>query len=288
MIDNVPIPLVSAEWLADRLGSREIVVLDATFFLPNQNRNAQREYLGGHLPEARFFDIDAIADTRSPLPHMLPAAGFFAEAAGRLGIGGRTHVVVYDNNSFMASARVWWTFRVFGHDRVTVLDGGLARWKNLNLPVEAGPVTAVPQEFSATLHPSLVRDLNDVRGLLDHPTAQIVDARPPPRFSGSEPEPRPGLRSGHIPGSGNLFFKRLVDDTTHCLKAPSELAREFETAGVDIRKPVVATCGSGVTASILALALYRLGNEYAAVYDGSWAEWGGRSYTPVSTGESSP
>lgn len=278
-------PLVGADWLADHLESPEIVVLDATFFLPNQNRDAASEYLQAHIPGARFFDIDAVADHANPLPHMLPSEQVFAEAATRLGIDNRTQIVVYDNNSFMASARVWWTFRVFGHERVVVLDGGLARWKDLGLPLEAGPVIPAPREpFSATFHPGLVRSLEAVKGELNDPSVQILDARSPGRFAGTEPEPRPGLRSGHIPGSRNLFFKHLVDEQTHCLKPLEELEREFHGTGIDLRRPVTATCGTGVTASVLALALYRLGNEYAAVYDGSWTEWGGRDDTPISAG----
>ncbi|CAL1239215.1 3-mercaptopyruvate sulfurtransferase [Candidatus Methylocalor cossyra] len=279
-----PSPLVSAEWLQGRLGSPDLVLLDATFFLPNQGRDAHREYLATHLPGARFFDIDAVADRDSPLPHMLPAAAFFADCVGRLGIENHHQVVIYDGNNFLASARVWWTFRVFGHSRVAVLDGGLARWLALGLPTESGePSPAVPRSYTATFHPGLVRRLDEVRARLHDAAAQIVDARSPGRFAGSEPEPRPGVRSGHIPGSRNLFFMRLIDDTTKCLKPPAELEREFRSASIDPQRPVIATCGSGVTAAILALALYRLGNPYAAVYDGSWTEWGSRDDTPVST-----
>lgn len=277
-------PLVGADWLAARLASPDVVVLDATFFLPTQGRDAGGEYLDTHLPGARFFDIDTIADPDTSLPHMLPSEEWFAESVGRLGIDNRTQVVVYDNNSFMASARVWWTFRVFGHDRVKVLDGGLAHWRERGFATEAGPVTAEPREFRAIFRPSLVRRLDEIKALLNDPSTQILDARSPGRFAGSEPEPREGLRSGHIPGSKNLFFKRLVDERTHCLKPAAELEREFQSAGIDLERPVITTCGTGVTASVLALALYRLGNEYAAVYDGSWTEWGGRADTPVSTG----
>lgn len=277
-------PLISAESLASRLNDPDIAVLDATFFLPNQGRDATQEYLGAHLPCARFFDIDAVADHASALPHMLPSEGFFAEAVGKLGIGNHALVVVYDNNSFMASARAWWTFRVFGHERVMVLDGGLARWKELGLPLESGPVASTPREFKATFHPGLVRGLDEMKMLLNDEAVQILDARSPGRFTGTEPEPRRGLRSGHIPGSKNLFFKRLVDERTHCLKPLAGLEAEFQQAGIDLRRQVVATCGTGVTASVLALGLYCLGNEYAAVYDGSWTEWGGRDDTPVSAG----
>jgi thiosulfate/3-mercaptopyruvate sulfurtransferase len=273
--------LISAERLQERLNDPDTVVLDATFFLPNQGRDAGREYLQAHIPGARRFDIDAVADRASALPHMLPAADYFAEAAGRLGIANRSLVVAYDNNSFMAAARVWWTFRVFGHERVVVLDGGLARWRALGMPVESGPVAAAAADFSATFHPGLVRGLAEMLALLGDDSAQILDARLPGRFAGSEPEPRPGLRSGHIPGSRNLFFKRLVDEGSQCLKLREELEREFRAAGIDPLRPVVATCGTGVTASVLALGLHCLGNSYAAVYDGSWTEWGSRDDTPV-------
>jgi thiosulfate/3-mercaptopyruvate sulfurtransferase len=281
-----PNPLTTPEWLGQNLNQARIVVLDATFFLPNQGREAAREFETAHIPGARFFDIDAVADHSSPLPHMLPPEQEFVAAAGRLGIDNQTQVVVYDNNSFMASARAWWTFRIFGHDRVVILDGGLARWVAEGRPVEAGPASAAePREFETTFHPALVRSLEDVRELATTGAVQIVDARSPGRFAGTEPEPRPGLRSGHIPGSRNLFFKRLVDERTGCLKAGPELEREFLAAGVDPQRPVMATCGTGVTAAVLALGLYRLGNEFAAVYDGSWTEWGGRADTPVEEGE---
>jgi thiosulfate/3-mercaptopyruvate sulfurtransferase len=284
MSPETPSPLASAEWLAERLDSPDIVVLDASFFLPIQGRNAAAEYLREHIPGARYFDIDSVADPGSPLPHMLPSAAQFAEAAGGLGIGNPTEVVVYDSNCFMASARVWWTFRVFGHERVRVLDGGLARWKALGLPVLSDPVAPAPASFSAVFHPGLVRGFDEVRAELDEPSVQIVDARSPGRFAGTDPEPRAGLRSGHIPGSRSLFFKRLIDEPTQCLKPRADLEREFEAAGIDTHRPVIATCGTGVTAAVLALGLYCVGNEYAAVYDGSWTEWGAREDTPIETG----
>ncbi|WP_347258422.1 3-mercaptopyruvate sulfurtransferase [Methylocaldum sp.] len=277
-------PLVSAEWLAKHLHTSDIVILDATFFLPNQGRDAEQEYFAAHIPGARFFDIDAVADQGNSLPHMLPSPEFFAASVGQLGIANQTHVVVYDNNSFMASARVWWTFRVFGHDRVSVLDGGLENWKAKGFPVDTSRVTAETRPFKTTFDPSLVRNLDEMKALIGSTATQIIDARSPGRFAGREPEPRPGIRSGHIPGSKNLFFKRLVDESTQCLKPAAEIRKEFEDADTDFEKPIVTTCGTGVTASVLALGLYCLGRESVAVYDGSWTEWGGLSDTPVSVG----
>lgn len=279
--ENHPV-LVRCDWLAARLGSPEVAVLDASFFLPNQPRNALEEYRQSHIPRAHFFDIDAVADTTADLPHMLPSPEQFAEAVGAMGIDQQVHVVTYDSNFFMASARLWWTFRVFGHDRVSVLDGGLARWKAEGRPVTAEVTTVRPRRFDARLHPELVRNLEQMKALLDEPAAQILDARSSGRFAGTETEPRMGLRSGHIPGSRNLPFRQLIDETTYRLKSPPELEGLYREAGMDSRQPLVTTCGTGVTAAILAMGLYRLGNRDVAVYDGSWAEWGGRDDTPVS------
>jgi thiosulfate/3-mercaptopyruvate sulfurtransferase len=278
--------LVDCDWLATHLDSPGVVVLDGTFFLPNQGRDAGAEYRAGHIPGAVFFDVDGIADHTTPLPHMLPISAEFERAAAMLGIGNATHVVVYDANSFMASARVWWTFRVFGHDRISVLDGGLSRWNTLGHAVQSGvaPPPANGCRFDATFRPELVRDLSAMRVLVEQGGAQIVDARSPGRFAGNEPEPRAGLRSGHLPGSHNLFFKDLIDTDTGLLKPVSVLADTFRSAGLDLHAPLVTTCGTGVTAAILALGLFRLGRDDVPVYDGSWTEWGGRSDTPIAVG----
>jgi len=277
-------PLVSTDWLAANLGSPNLIVLDGSFFLPNQGRDAQAEYAQAHIPGALFFDIDAIADHSTSLPHMLPSPASFAEAAGKLGISNDTLVVAYDSNFFMASARVWWTFRVFGHTQVAVLDGGLARWRQEGRSVDAEPVSVPPRTFSANFHPELVRDIEQVQALLGQPGAQILDARGPGRFHGGEPEPRPGVRGGHMPGSRNLPYKTLADEASYRLKPLAELEALYRQTGIAIDQPVVTTCGTGVTASILALGLYLLGNETVAVYDGSWTEWGGRADVPVEVG----
>ena len=276
-------PMVSVEWLAQRLGTKNLIILDATFFMPAQGRHAGKEYAAAHIPGAQFFDIDAVADHASDLPHMLPKATDFAIFAVGVGIGAATTVVIYDANHFMASARAWWTFRVFGHDQVFVLDGGLARWNDRGLPLSSAAVTHDRAAFDSCFRPNLVCSLSRMLELLEAADkTQIVDARSAGRFAGSETEPRTGLRSGHIPGSHNLPFSRLIDANTHCLKPQPQLLRAFFDAGIDPQRPVVATCGSGVTASILALALYCLGNHEVAVYDGSWSEWGQREDTPIS------
>jgi thiosulfate/3-mercaptopyruvate sulfurtransferase len=275
--------LVDCDWLAERLADPAIAVVDATYFLPNQGRDAEAEFHAGHIPGARFFDIDVIADRANPLPHMLPTAETFAAAVGRLGIGNDTHVIAYDGNDFLASARVWWTFRVFGHDRVSVLDGGLKCWKMLGLPLSEGCKTVVARSFMAHFRPELVADLETIKRLVAT-QAQILDARSPERFAGSEPEPRPGLRAGHIPGSRNLFFKTIIDERTLRFKPVAELERLYRNTGLNLDEPVVTTCGTGVTAAILALGLSLLGRPDTSVYDGSWTEWGSRPDTPVERG----
>lgn len=279
-------PLINAEELSACLNDTNVVILDCSYFLPNQNRNAEDDFFECRIPGGRYFDIDAIADHSNTLPHMLPDPASFSEAAKQLGIGNNTRVVVYDNNSYMASARVWWTFRVFGHNKVSVLNGGLLNWLQLDQPVESGkqlPDIAPSSEYHATFHPDLVKNMQQMLTSIQDNSTQILDARSEGRFSGKEPEPRPNLRSGHIPGSHNLFFKHLVNEQNGKLKSNMDLEQEFINAGITLDRPVVTTCGTGVTAAILALGLYCIGNKSVAVYDGSWTEWGASRDTPVET-----
>jgi thiosulfate/3-mercaptopyruvate sulfurtransferase len=251
--------------------------------MPQLKRDARAEFAQAHIPGAAFFDIDGIADHTTPLPHMLPTPEAFAEAVGALGVGTADRVVVYDVRGVISAARVWWTFRVFGHDRVAVLDGGLRAWTAEGRPVESGVPAPPRREFRARLRPELVRDLAAMQKNLTARSEQVLDARSRGRFEGTEPEPRAGLRGGHIPGSLNLPYESLYRPDGR-LKPPEALRSAFVIAGADLDRPVTTTCGSGVTASVLALALHLLGHRRVAVYDGSWTEWGGRPDTPVESG----
>ncbi len=237
-----------------------------------------------HIPGALFFDIDDIADEKSPLPHMLPSTTKFASRMKKMGIGDGMDIVAYDSEGLYSAARVWWMFRAMGHESVRVLNGGLKKWKAEGRPLEDGePAKRSERHFTPTFNAALVRDVNDVKALIGSPAAQIVDARAAARFAGTAPEPRQGLRSGHIPSSRNVPFQSLLNaDGT--LKSAPELSKIFAAAGVDAGKPVVASCGSGVTAGVIALALAVLGRPDAAVYDGSWTEWGADKSLPIETG----
>jgi thiosulfate/3-mercaptopyruvate sulfurtransferase len=275
-------PLVSTDWLAERLGRDDVQVVDATWFLPGEGVGRE-SYEAGHIPGAAFFDIDEVADRSTGLPHMLPRPEAFAEAAGRLGLKREATLVVYDAQGIFSAPRVWWTLRTMGFPRVLVLDGGLKKWRAEGRPVETGPQALAGTMLESVFDRELVRDVDAVRELLERREAQLVDARPAARFRGEAPEPRPGLRSGHMPGACNVPSGGLVNpDGT--LKSKAELEALFKAGGVDLTGAIVTTCGSGVTAALLALALARLGREDVPVYDGSWAEWGGRADTPVATG----
>jgi thiosulfate/3-mercaptopyruvate sulfurtransferase len=274
-------PVVSVDWLVEHLGEPGLVVIDGSWHMPAEGRDAKAEYAAGHIPGAVFFDIDAVSDHTTDLPHMLPPPQAFATAVRRLGVEPGSTVVVYDTVGLFSAPRVWWSFRAMGHEAVFVLDGGLPAWTADGHPIEAGWREPPHGEFKAHLKPELVADLDRVRRELAGGT-QVVDARAAPRFRGEVAEPRAGLRAGHIPGARNAPWQS-VESGGKLADAPA-LRQAFEAAGVDLSAPIITSCGSGISASILALALARLGREDVAVYDGSWTEWGGRTDTPVATG----
>lgn len=275
--------LVSTNWLDDHLRDPEIRLVDATYFLPTVPRDAEKEFLARHIPGAVRFDIEDIKDSANPLPHMLPSPAEFAGKVGALGLGNDTRIIAYDALGLVSAARAWWMFRIFGHDRVCVLDGGLPKWLREGRPLESGPANPQPAPFTPRFRPELLRSLDAVRGELANRSAEIVDARAKGRFAGSEPEFRAGLKSGHMPGAKNLPYTELFAADGTLLSSAEILAR-FAGAGVAVERPVTTTCGSGVTACVLAFALHFAGKEGAAVYDGSWSEWGGREDTAIATG----
>ena len=275
-------PLVSTAWLAERLGDPDILIVDGSWWMPAEARSGEAEFLQRHIPGAVFFDIDAIADKTVDLPHMLPTHEVFADAVGELGLGRDATIVVYDTFGIRAAARVWWELRAMGFEKLHVLDGGLKTWIAEGRPLETGPAEPRPVSVAPNYKSELVRNSTQVLMALESGTVQVVDARAGARFRGEAPEPRAGLRSGHMPGALNTPFDTLLNaDGT--LKSPQALRDVFQLAGVDLDAPIITTCGSGVTASVIALALATLGKD-AAVYDGSWTEWGGLADMPVVTG----
>ncbi|MGE0096000.1 MAG: 3-mercaptopyruvate sulfurtransferase [Alphaproteobacteria bacterium] len=275
--------IVSTEWLAKELSAPDLRVVDASWYLPQQKRDAKAEYVAQHVPGAVYFDIDLISDSSIPLPHMLPSPEQFARQMGELGIGDGDRVVCYDGAGLFSAARAWWMLRVMGHTNVAVLDGGFPKWLAEKRPVEAGHTQPQPRRFTPRPDKRLIRGIEQVRDNLNTHREQVLDARARGRFKGTEPEPRPGVRSGHIPGAANLPYNELLDPKTGAILPKNQLIARFEAEGIDLSKPVVTSCGSGITASALALGLYLIGRTDAAVYDGSWSEWGARTDTPVET-----
>lgn len=275
-------PLVSTACLAERLSDPKVRIIDGSWHMPADNRDAAAEYRAARIPGAVHFDIDAISDHTSPLPHMLPTPEAFAEAVGALGVGDEDDIVIYDSRGLFSAPRVWWMFRVMGRHGVKVLDGGLPRWLAEGRPVESGaPAPNAPKTFTPGFRPELLRDADAVLEATNG-GAQIIDARAAARFRGEAPEPRPGLRAGHIPGSLNLPWGELLEDGA--LIPPAQIKQRFEAAGLDLSAPIITTCGSGISAAILTLALTALGRWDVPVYDGSWTEWGGDPRLPVATG----
>jgi thiosulfate/3-mercaptopyruvate sulfurtransferase len=277
--------LVGTDWLAENLDVPNVRVIDVSYFLPGANRDPRQEFAAKHIPGAVFFDIDDISDKSNDLPHMLPDAGTFSEKVSALGIGNDDKVIAYDaSGGGMAAARGWWMFRVFGHKDVSVLNGGLPKWQAEGRPTTGEAPSPAPATYTAAKNEALVRDIDQVLANVDSRTEQVVDARSKDRFDGTAPEPREGARAGHIPGSFNLPFVQFLDnDRNFIMRDADELTEAISTAGLDLGRPVTASCGSGVTAAMLAFGFYLIGKEDVAVYDGSWSEWGMRSDTPIDT-----
>ena len=276
--------LVSTDWLAAHLDAPDVRVVDASYYLPHEGLDARQEFALHHVPGAVFFDIDEIADSGTDLPHMVPPPEKFSSRVRKLGLGDGVRIVVYDQRGMWSAPRVWWTFRYFGHRDIAVLDGGLVKWLAEGRPVEDGPARPSERHFTPRVDSFLLRDRDQMMANLKSRREQVLDARSTGRFEGSAAELWPGRRGGHIPGSLNLPFDRLLDRESQTLKPAAELRTEIEAAGIDMSRPVVTTCGSGVTAAILALGLHVAGHRDVALYDGSWAEWGLPGDTPVESG----
>ena len=277
-------PLVSTEWLAAHLNDPTVKIIDASFKMPGVTPLPKDDFLRSHLPGAVFFDVDAVSDHDNPLPHMFPSAEQFGRDIGALGIGNGDTVVIYDAGGWVAGPRAWWMFLSYGHDDVRVLDGGLKKWVAEGRPTESGAALPKPASFNAAFDAKRVRNLREMVANVASKAEQVIDARASDRFEGRVAEPRPGLRAGHIPGSRNLPYSRLFDAASGTMKPLDELRAAFSASGVKLDAPIVTSCGSGVSAAVLTLALYRLGVRGTALYDGSWSEWGVADGPPIATG----
>ena len=285
MTDHIDDPktLVSTEWLANHLKDPDLRILDASWYLPDMNRDAKAEFAASHIPDARFFDIDEISDLRSELPHMVPPVEKFMSRMRAMGVGDGHQVVVYDGAGLFSAARVWWLFKLMGQTNVAVLDGGFPKWVAEGRPTSDEAPVIRDRHMTVARNNGLVRDVTEVTRAAKLGDHTIIDARPSDRFDGTAPEPRDGMRSGHIPGSKNVFFRDLLASDGTML-SPDGLRKVFESRGVDLSKPVITTCGSGVTAAVLSLALERIGKTDHSLYDGSWSEWGMYHDLPIATG----
>ena len=282
-----PDALVSTKWLAEHLSSPNIRMVDATSYMPGQGKDGRAQYNEQHSPGAVYFDINYIADETIPLPHMIPPPEKFASKVRKLGLGNGNKIVVYDaNGGFLAAARVWWMFRLYGHTDVCLLDGGLPKWLAEERPIEDTKPVQRDRHFTSRMNNTLVRSVEQVIANIETGKEQVIDARSSGRFKGEEPEPRPSAKVGHIPGSMSLPFNSLMNPKEHfTYRSADEIMAAVDKAGIDLTKPITASCGSGVTACVLAFGLYLIGHENAAVYDGSWSEWGDHPDTPVDQGE---
>lgn len=278
-----PNSLVSTEWLSQHMSAPDLRIVDASWYLPAENRHPKEEFQKAHIPGAIFFDIDDISDADNPLPHMIPSPEKFSSRLRKLGIGDGNRVVVYDGSGIRSAARAWWLVRLFGHDDVTILDGGLPKWQAEGRATSDDPTHPKERHFTSRINSMMIREKIQVRKNMDTGKEQVLDARAKGRFEGSEPEPREGLRAGNIPGSLNLPFNQLLNKDGTLIDSDA-LKKAFDEAGVDRNKPVITTCGSGITACVLAFGLHMVGHRRVAVFDGSWTEWGLDHDMPISSG----